>query len=208
MCNCQWLTRIQLLISLSINNEQLMIINIFLFFFFFFFFFFFVFFSSPNTNCQKKLIFIYFSFYYYYYYYFLMNILTQFANQYVFNKNRLINLLEKLNYSTDFIREFRNNWIFINENQIREKMRCLCQITQDETFKDLCCHDNGIQLVFYSTPREYRFIQYRISFDVKILTLILTKHQQSMQILINNIQIKSLNHLSRPFQFCVQVNNA
>jgi hypothetical protein len=134
-----------------------------------------------------------------------MNIFTQLATQFLINKNTLIQLLQKLNFSKNFVDEFRNNNIYIDEDRIRQKIRILCDITQDETFKDLFCHDNGIQLVFYTTPGEYRFIQYRISFDIKIIGIILNNQEQSMQILISNIQIKSLNHLSKPFRFCIQV---
>jgi hypothetical protein len=134
-----------------------------------------------------------------------MNFFAQFATQFLINKNPLVQLLQTLNFSNDFIKEFRNNYIYINEDKIRQKMRVLCDKTQDETFKDLCCHDNGIQLVFYTTPREYRFIRFRISFDIKIIAIILNNQQQSMQILISNIQFKSLNQLSKPFRFCIQV---
>jgi len=134
-----------------------------------------------------------------------MNIFTQLATQFLINKNILIQLLQTLNFSSDFITEFRNNHIYINENRIRQKIRFLCDITQDESFKDLFCHDNGVQLVFYTKPHEYRFIRFRISFDIKIIGIILNNQQQSMQILISNIRIKSLNHLSKPFRFCIQV---
>jgi hypothetical protein len=134
-----------------------------------------------------------------------MNFFAQFATQFLINKNPLVQLLQTLNFSNDFIKEFRNNYIYINEDNIRQKMRVLCDKTQDETFKDLCCHANGIQLVFYTTPREYRFIRFRISFDIKIIAIILNNQQQSMQILISNIQFKSLNQLSKPFRFCIQV---
>jgi hypothetical protein len=134
-----------------------------------------------------------------------MNIFTQLTTQFLINKNLLIQLLQKLNFSNDFIKEFHNNHIYIDENKIRQRMRIFCDITQDESFKDLFCHDNGIQLAFYTTPREYRFIRFRISFDIKIISMILNNQQQSMQILISGIQIKSLNHFSRPFRFCIQV---
>lgn len=134
-----------------------------------------------------------------------MNIVTQLATQLLINKNLLIQMLQTLNFSNDFIKEFRHNHIYIAEDCIRRKMRLLCDITQDQTFKDLCCHDNGVQLVFYSTSRDYRLIRFRISFDVKILEIVLNNQQQSMQILISGIQIKSLNHFSKPFRFCIQV---
>jgi hypothetical protein len=134
-----------------------------------------------------------------------MNIFTQLTTQFLINKNLLIQLLQTLNFSNDFIKEFRNNHIYIEENKIRQRMRIICDITQDESFKDLFCHDNGIQLVFYTTPREYRFIRFRISFDIKIISITLNNQQQTMQILISGIQIKSLNFFSRPFRFCIQV---
>jgi hypothetical protein len=130
-----------------------------------------------------------------------MNIFTQF----LIDKNIFLQLLHTLNFSNDFVDAFRNNHIYIDEDRIRRKIRILCDITQDECFKDLFCHDNGIQLVFYTTPHEYRFIRFRISFDIKIITIILNNQQQSMEILISNIQIKSLNYLSKPFRFCIQV---
>lgn len=136
-----------------------------------------------------------------------MNIFTQFATQFLINKNILIQLFQTLNFSKDFIHEFRNNYIYINEDIIRNKIRILCDITQDESFQTLFCHDNGIQLVFYTTPQEYRFIRFRISFDIKIIGIILNNQQQSMQILISNIQFKSLNYFSKPFRFCIQVKN-
>jgi hypothetical protein len=134
-----------------------------------------------------------------------MNIFTQLASQFRNNKNTLIQLLKNLNFSTNFINEFRNNHIFIDEDTIRRKIRILCDITQDESFKDLFCHDNGIQFAFHTTAHEYRFVKYRISFDVKIIAIILNNQQQTIQLLISNIQIKSLNHFSKPFRFCIQV---
>lgn len=210
MCKCQWLTRIKLRISrLSINNEHFAI-NSSLFFFFFSSYY--SAFSSlrKNVNCHHSSFSL--SFFYTASYIFtsfssvtLMNIFTQLATQFLINKNILVQLLQKLNFSKHFVDEFRNNNIYIDENRIRQRIRILCDITQDETFKDLFCHDNGIQLVFYTTPREYRFIQFRISFDIKIIEIILNNQEQSMQMLISNIKIKSLNHLSKPFRFCIQV---
>ena len=134
-----------------------------------------------------------------------MNIFTQLTTHFLINKNLLIQLLQTLNFSNDFIQEFRNNHIYIEENKIRQRMRIICDITHDESFKDLFLHDNGIQLVFYTTPREYRFIRFRISFDIKIISITLNNQQQTMQILISGIQIKSLNFFSKPFRFCIQV---
>ncbi len=134
-----------------------------------------------------------------------MNIVTQLATQFLVNKNTLIQLLKSLNFSNEFINEFRNNHIYINEDLIRQKIRLLCVIAQDESFQDLLCHDNGVQLVFHATPHEYRFMRFRISFDIKLITIILNNQQQTIQFLISNIQIKSLNHLSKPFRFCIQV---
>ncbi|CAF0932063.1 unnamed protein product [Adineta steineri] len=133
-----------------------------------------------------------------------MNIFTQFATQFLINKNTLTQLLKTLRCSNEFITEFRNNHIYINEDVIRQKIRMLCVITEDESFQDLLCHDNGIQLVFHATPHEYRFMRFRISFDIKIITVILNNEQQTLQFLISNIQIKSLNQLSKPFRFCIQ----
>lgn len=135
----------------------------------------------------------------------MMNLITQLATQILINKNLLIQLFQTLNFSSDFIKEFRQNHIYIGEERIRHKIRLLCHRTQDQSFKDLCCHENGIQLVFYTTPREYRWIRFRINFDIKILEIILNNHQQTMLILISGIQIKSLNYFSRPFRFCMQV---
>ncbi|CAF0940453.1 unnamed protein product [Adineta ricciae] len=133
-----------------------------------------------------------------------MNIFTQLATQFLINKNTLVQLLKNLRCSNEFISEFRNNHIYINEDIIRQKIRMLCIITEDESFQDLLCHDNGIQLVFHATPHEYRFMRFRISFDIKLITIVLNNEQQKLQFLISNIQIKSLNYLSKPFQFCIQ----
>ena len=134
-----------------------------------------------------------------------MNIFTQLASQFLINKTTLIQLLKRLNFSNKFINEFRDNNIYIDEDIIRQRMRILCHITQDQSFQDLFCHDNGIQLVFHITPYVYRFMRFRISFDIKIIAIILNNQQQTIQFLISNIQVKSLNHLSKPFQFCIQV---
>ncbi|CAF1053002.1 unnamed protein product [Rotaria sordida] len=133
-----------------------------------------------------------------------MSIFTQFATQLLINKNTLVQLLKSLKFSNEFINEFRNDHIYIDEDIIRRKIRILCDITQDESFQDLLCHDNGIQLVFHTKPNEYRFMRFRISFDIKIIAIILNNQQQTMQFLISNIQIKSLNYLSKPFRFCFQ----
>ncbi|CAF3929138.1 unnamed protein product, partial [Rotaria magnacalcarata] len=133
-----------------------------------------------------------------------MNVFTQIATQFLINKNTLTDLLKTLKFSTAFIEEFRNDHIYIDEDIIRQKIRILCDITQDESFQGLLCHDNGIQLVFHATPHDYRFMRFRISFDIKIIEIILNNQQQTLQFLISNIQIKSLNQLSKPFRFCVQ----
>ena len=134
-----------------------------------------------------------------------MNIFTQLATQFLNTKNTLIQLLKTLNFSTNFINEFRNNCIYIDEDIIRRKIRILCDITQDDSFKDLFCHDNGIQFDFYTTPSKYRFMQYRISFDIKIYTINLNNQQQNIQFLISNIRIDSLNRFSKLFRFYIQV---
>ncbi len=207
---------IKLIISLGINNEQFVIKNILLPFSSSFLHLvhrertqaviigrflclFFALLYSILLRCLHIYTIVFF------YFVTSMNIFTQLTTQFLINKNLLIQLLQTLNFSNDFIKEFRNNHIYIDEDKIRQRMRVLCDITQDESFKGLCCHDNGIQLVFYTTPREYRFIRFRISFDIKIISIILNNQQQSMQILISGIQIKSLNYLSKPFRFCIQV---
>jgi hypothetical protein len=134
-----------------------------------------------------------------------MNIFTEFARQILIKKNILIQLFKKLNLSNKFINEFYRNHIYIDDNIIRQKMHLLCKVTQIESFQDLFCHEDGIQFVFHTTPHEYRFIRFRISFDIKILAISLLNQQQNVQFLINNIQIKALNHLSKPFRFCIQV---
>lgn len=135
-----------------------------------------------------------------------MNVFTQFATQFLINKNTLAQLFKALKFSNEFINEFRNDHIFLDEDIIRRKIRLLCDLTQDESFQDLLCHDNGIQLIFHTTPHEYRFMRFRVSFDIKLIAIILNHEQQAIQFLISNIQIKSLNHISKPFRFCVQVN--
>lgn len=134
-----------------------------------------------------------------------MNIFTQLITQFLINKNTLTQLLKTLKCSNEFIDEFQNNHIFIDEEIIRQKIRDLCDMTKDESFQDLLCHDNGIQLIFHAIPHEYRFMRFRVSFDIKIIDIVLNNEQQTMQFLISNIQIKSLNQLSKPFRFCVQV---
>lgn len=134
-----------------------------------------------------------------------MNILTQIATQFLINKNTLIQLLKTLNFPTEFLNEFRNDKICIDEDLIRRKIRFLCEINQDESFRDLFCHEDGINFVFHINFHDYRFIRFRISFDIKIIALILNNKQQTIQFMVNNIQIKSLNRLSKPFRFCIQV---
>ncbi len=134
-----------------------------------------------------------------------MNIFTQIATQFLINKTTLIQFLRTLNFSNEFLEEFRNDRISIDEDTIRRKIRILCEISEDESFQDLFCHEDGIQFAFHINFHEYRFIRFRISFDIKIIALILNNHHQSIQFMINNIQIKSLNRLSKPFRFCVQV---
>jgi len=134
-----------------------------------------------------------------------MNIFTQIATQFLINKNTLIQLLKTLNFPNEFLDEFRNDRIYIDEDLIRRKIRILCEINHDKSFQDLFCHEDGIQFVFHINFHDYHFIRFRISFDIKIIALILNNHRQTIQFMINNIQIKSLNRLSKPFRFCVQV---
>ncbi|CAF2867066.1 unnamed protein product [Rotaria sp. Silwood2] len=133
-----------------------------------------------------------------------MNIFTQIATQFFINKNTLVQLLKTLNFPNEFLDEFRNDRIYIDEDLIRRKIRILCEINQDESFQDLFCHEDGIQFVFHINFHDHRFIRFRISFDIKIIALILNNHHQTIQFMINNIQIKSLNRLSKAFRFCAQ----
>ncbi|CAF0907802.1 unnamed protein product [Rotaria sordida] len=133
-----------------------------------------------------------------------MNIFTQIATQFFINKNTLVQLLKTLNFPNEFLTEFRNDRICIDEDLIRRRIRILCEINQDESFQDLFCHEDGIQFVFHINFHDHHFIRFRISFDIKIIALILNNHHQTIQFMINNIQIKSLNRLSKAFRFCVQ----
>jgi hypothetical protein len=135
-----------------------------------------------------------------------MNIFTQLTTQLLINKYTLIQFLKTLNLPNEFLDEFRNDRIYIDEDLIRRKIRILCEINQDESFQDLFCHEDGIQFVFHINFHDYRFIRFRISFDIKIIALILNNHHQTIQFMINNIQIKPLNRLSKPFKFCIQVS--
>lgn len=80
-------------------------------------------------------------------------------------------------------------------------------MTKEKSFQDFCCHENGIQLVFHSTPNDSRFIRFRLSFDIKILSLTLNTDEQCMHIIITNIRLKSLNSFSKAFRFCLQVSH-
>lgn len=134
-----------------------------------------------------------------------MNIFTQIATQFFINKNTLVQLLKTLNFPNEFLNEFRNDRIFIDEDLIRRKIRVLCEINQDKSFQDLFCHEDGVRFVFHIYFHDHRFLHFRISFDIKIIALILNNHHQTIQFMINNIQIKSLNRLSKAFRFCIQV---
>lgn len=135
-----------------------------------------------------------------------MNIFTQFTTQLLINKNTLIQFLRTLNCSDEFLDEFRNDRISIDEDIIRRKIRQLCEITEDKSFQDLFCHEDGIYFVFHINFHEHRLLRFRINFDIKIIALILNTRYQTIQFMINNIQIKPLNRLSKPFRFCVQVS--
>lgn len=134
-----------------------------------------------------------------------MNIFTQIATQFLINKTTLLQLLKTLNFPDEFLNEFRHDKISIDEDLIRRKIRFLCQLFHDTSFQDLFCHEDGIQFVFHIHFHELHFIRFRISFDIKIIALILNNQQQTIQFMINNIQIKSLNRLSKPFRFCIRV---
>ena len=134
-----------------------------------------------------------------------MNIVTQIATQLLINKTTLLQLLRTLNFPNEFLEEFRQDRISIDEDLIRRKIRVLCEINEDKSFQDLFCHEDGIGFVFHIHFHDSRYIRFRISFDIKIIALILNKQQQTIQFMINNIQIKSLNRLSKPFRFCFQV---
>ena len=131
-----------------------------------------------------------------------MNVLTQIATQFLINKNTLLQLLKTLNFPDEFLNEFRNDRISIDEDLIRRKIR---QLTHDRSFQDLFCHEDGIAFVFHINFHDLSFIRFRISFDIKIIALILNNHHQTIQFMINNILIKSLNRLSKPFRFYIQV---
>ena len=133
-----------------------------------------------------------------------MNLVTQIATQFLITKTTLIQLLKTFDVPAEFLDEFRQDRISIDEDFIRRKIRFICQANQDQTFQDLFCHEDGIQFVFHINFHDSHFIRFRISFDIKIIDCILTNHQQTIQLMINNIQMKSLNRLSKPFRFCLK----
>ena len=134
-----------------------------------------------------------------------MNVFTQIATEFLINKTTLVQLLRILNFPEEFLDELRHDRIHIDEDFIRRKIRIASELSKDEYFQDLCCHENGIQFVFYVHLYEARFIRFRLSFDIKIIALIFNTHHQTIQFMINNIKLKSLNRLLKPFRFCIQV---
>ena len=134
-----------------------------------------------------------------------MNIFTQLASQLLVNKKTLVQLLKTLKFSNEFIDEFRNDHILINETIIRQQVHLLCKFTDEKSFQELCCYEHGVQFVFHTTLLEYLLIRFRLSFDIKLIELSLDTEEQSLRILVDNIQLKSLNQISRPFRFYVQV---
>ena len=137
-----------------------------------------------------------------------MNLLSQLASELFINKTTLIQILRTFDFSEEFLAEFRHDRIYIGEDLIRRKIRLLIDVEHEETFfRDLFCHEDGIQFVFYVHLYLSRFIRFRLSFDIKIIALIFNTHHQTIQFMINNIQIKSLNRLLKPFRSCIQVRD-
>ena len=64
--------------------------------------------------------------------------------QFFINKNTLVELLKASSFTNEFSSGFRNDHIYIGEDPIRRKIRILCKKSQDETFKDLFCHEDKI----------------------------------------------------------------
>jgi hypothetical protein len=202
------------LISLSINNKLFVTKEHFFFLFLFLFLLIilhFLFIDSIEErenrhHCAFFLLSVFLSALFFVFPLRSMNIFTQIATQFLINKTTLIQLLKTLHFPDEFLEEFRNDRISIVEDLIRRKVRVLCGINDDESFQDLFCHEDGIQFVFHIHFHDSRFIRFRVSFDIKIIALILNNHHQTIQFMINNIQIKSLNRLSKPFRFCIRVS--
>ena len=135
-----------------------------------------------------------------------MNILTQLATQFLLNKTTLLHILKTLNFPEQFRQEFQHDRISIDEDLIRRKIRLLCQLNANESFQDLFCHEDGIHVVFHIHFHQSRFLRFRISFDIQIIALILNNHQQTIQFMINNIEIQSFNPLFKPFRFYFRVS--
>ena len=113
-----------------------------------------------------------------------MNILTQIATEFFINKPTLLRCLRTLNLSEEVLHEFQQDRIYIDEEFIRRKIRLITDATEDKSFQDLCCHEDGVQFVFYVHLYDLRFIRFRLSFDVKIIALILNTEQQTRRELL------------------------
>lgn len=134
-----------------------------------------------------------------------MNILTQIATDFFLNKSTLIECLRTFNVSEQILEQFRQDKIYIDEDFIRRKIRSINEFSSENSFQDLFCHEDGIHLVFYVHFYEFRFIRFRLSFDIKVMAILFNSQQQTIQFMINNIKVQSSNIFLRPFLFCIEV---
>ena len=131
-----------------------------------------------------------------------MNLLNGLANHYPLTKITLSHLFKTMKLSS----EVREDKIIIYEEAIREYFEKSFQVTRETSFQDFVCHDNGIEFIFHPKFMDIGFLEYRLTFDIKLLSLSLTNEHQMIQFLISNIRLKSLNILSKLFQFYIRVN--
>ncbi|CAF0883970.1 unnamed protein product [Didymodactylos carnosus] len=133
-----------------------------------------------------------------------MNLFANLAASFFVNKDTLVTVLKIFDFSQEFIDEFKNDRIYLDEEFMRQKIKSLCDLANDEHFVDLYCHDMGILFILHTTGKEHFFFRYRVKVYVKLLAVKFTQTNQTVHFLIDHLKLKSLNLISKPFRRCAE----
>ncbi|CAF1091005.1 unnamed protein product [Didymodactylos carnosus] len=133
-----------------------------------------------------------------------MNLFANLAANLFVNKDTLIKVLKTSDFSQEFIDEFKNDRIYLEEEFMRKKLKLLCELANDYHFEDLYCYDTGILFILHTTEKEHSTIRYRIKVYVKLLAVKFTQTNQIVHFIIDHLQLKSLNFISKPFRHCAE----
>lgn len=131
-----------------------------------------------------------------------MNILNGITNQCSFTKITVANFFKLTRIPSNP----NENLIEISEDSIRQYFEKTFQMTREDSFQDFLCHQDGIEFIFKPKFVDFNFFQFRLTFDMKLFSVVLTSEQQFLEFGISNIRLKPLNYFSKLCRLYIQVN--